>query len=659
MAAVQVDQGGAGAGDGGRDVGDTPAHDAGADDGDRSWSGHAEPPGSTVAHEPKRPGPTGQHPLPGTAGCERYARRLMSETTERPAPRRPRVPQWLYEGVDLVQQRRRALLITFGLVVVVAAVVTFVAPDVLPPTPLVGAAVGLAGLLLAMAVLIALDTASIKVRGPRHIRAAGGELVAVLPSEPVPAGADDLARAIQDARPGGRTLLLGMAAATGDGKRVGRWASVVARSLAEQGTSVLSLDLTAEGGDRSGFLDVVRHGYKLGEVVDLDPEVRLATLGPGRDATEALRAFNEAGRWIPRDLEVLLVALPKAASRAVVRASLALDQLLIVAERDRTSRVELIAGLDATEAVGTHAQVILLDDTYASYLGIGAVETRSEPEPPQDDEVASDPELDELLGHASGGAGHEDVPGDAPDSTEVAETDSHEERQPDGAAAPEPPPEPEPKLDPAASEPVVDPRSEPAADGETAALGVRDVQVMMGAAAEAALADISANAEAADDLDTRDEARGAGGGVETDAVVGVDANDGVATADRLAAEGHDAADDHGRADETERHEADEPAPVEGELGARSDELTVRVRRPEPLDEDEATLEVERPAEVGDAVASSTPEPTEDDQAEPSRPIELNEAEDDEDLLNATARLSLLMDEVTDRDADAHGDDGRA
>jgi hypothetical protein len=444
----------------------------------------------------------------------------MADTTERTAPRRTRVPQWLYEGVDLVQQRRRALLLTFGLVVVIAGVVTIAAPDVLPPTPLVGAAVAVAALLLALAVLIALDTASIKVRGPRHIRAAGGELVAVLPAEPSATGADDLARAIQDARPPGRTLLLGVAAATGDGKRVGRWTQVVARSLAEQGLSVLSLDLTADGGDRPGFLEVVRHGHKLSEVVDLDPDVRLATLGPGRDTTEALRAFNEAGRWIPRDLDVLLVALPMAASRAVVRASLSLDQMLIVAERDRTSRVELIAGLDATEAVGTHSQVILIDDTYARYLGIGDVQARSEPEPPHsDDEVEEDPELAELLGHASssvaaeagpaGPVGEAGLVGDAAFQPEPeAQLEPELADEPELTSEPELEAEPDPAPEAEASEVSEDVRPEPAdeepeagpadaIDEEPAELGVRDVQVVMDAAAATALADISANRDAA------------------------------------------------------------------------------------------------------------------------------------------------------------------
>ena len=540
----------------------------------------------------------------------------MADTTAPSASRRSRVPQWLYEGVDLVQQRRRALLITFGVVAVTAGAVSYLVPDVLPPEPIVGAAVGVAGLLLALAVLIALDTASIKVRGPRHIRAAGGELVAVLPSEPSRDGAADLARAIEEVRPPGRTLLLGIAAATGDGKRVGRWAQVVARSLAERDTSVLSLDLTAESSDRPGFLEVVRSGTKLSEVVELDPEVRLATLGPGRDTTEALRAFNEAGRWIPRDLEVLLVALPMAASRAVVRASLSLDQLLIVAERDRTSRVELIAGLDATEAVGTHSQVILIDDTYASYLGIGA-DGAGPAEEPQDDEVEPDPDLEARLGqatdHAEDRVAADDVP---PETMPIAEPEPYIAEVVAEPAADEPQDSEEPQEhgEPTGGEP------EEPDEQDGPGVGARDVDVMMGAAAATALADIQANADIGEaDGDTEDRKHPAG-----------------AT--------EDSAD-----------------PEDGD-----DELTVRVHPPDPIDEDEPTLEVERPADVGpvaddpagndgpvdDHPAAEAPELIEVGEVKASPEVEVDDvdAEDDEDLLNTTARLSLLMDEVSDRDS---------
>lgn len=325
------------------------------------------------------------------------------------------------------------------MLVLIAVVVAVVAPGVLPPTPLVGAAVGGAALLLAVAVLIALDSADLTVRGPRHVRAAGGELVAVLPSRAEASAATELAAAIQDVRPSGRTLLLGIAAATGDGRRSAAWVDRLGHRLAQDGASVLTLDLTGEGNGQPGFLELIRGGAKLTSVVDLDPDLRLARLNAGGDTKEALRAFVEAGSWIPRDLEVLLVALPMAASRPVVRASLVLDQLLVVAERDRTSRVELIAGLDAVEAVGTQAQVILIDDAFARYLGVGGTSegpVAGATADPQDPDGGRD---------AVGGSVPSDRPGDPAtqvieDEATVAMSRSDSER----ATVPEPVPQPEP-----------------------------------------------------------------------------------------------------------------------------------------------------------------------------------------------------------------------
>jgi hypothetical protein len=621
----------------------------------------------------------------------------MADETAPTAPRRSRVPRWLYEGVDLVQQRQRALLISFGVVVAIAGVVTIVAPDVLPPTPLVGAAIGIAGLLLALAVLIALDTASLKVRGPRHIRAAGGELVAVLPSEPSSDAAADLARAIEEVRPSDRTLLLGVAAATGDGKRVGRWAQVVARCLAERGTSVLSLDLTADGGNRPGFLEVVRHGYKLGDVVEMDPEVRLATLGPGRDNTEALRAFNEAGRWIPRDLEVLIVAMPMAASRAVVRASLSLDQVLIVAERDRTSRVELIAGLDATEAVGTHSQVILIDDTYARYLGIGAPAPAAEvsaapdaappmteppiPEDPVFDppvaedstaatEVADEPPEPEVAeGPVEPVLADEHVePGSAEESSEPEVWEEPVGEQPQverpvlddetmdpfgpppyvahvGADEPEDAdlhdtdrgePEVAPVIDVAAED--QDAPDAPAADEDDEAsfedegTGARDVDVMLGAAAATALADITAYADEPEEpAPDRESESAADDGPETQRDVAPDTQPDV--------------------EPEAQPEADADTPRE------RTELTVRIHQTEPIEEDVDTLEVERPSDQPAQPAqepTGPAEPVDVGDVHPSPQIDVEE-DSDEDLLNTTARLSLLMDEMVERGSDSPRD----
>jgi len=62
----------------------------------------------------------------------------------------------------------------------------------------------------------------------------------------------------------------------------------------------------------------------------------------------------------------------------VVAAATALDHVLVVVERDRTSRVDLIASLDALEAAGTHAQAVLLDTQTALRLA-PPIEAAAEP----------------------------------------------------------------------------------------------------------------------------------------------------------------------------------------------------------------------------------------------------------------------------------------
>jgi hypothetical protein len=389
----------------------------------------------------------------------------MTKAPDSDRARRSRPPGWLFEGLDLIDQRRRALLITVGMLVLIALVVAFFAPGILPPTPLVGAAVGVAALLLAIVVLIALDSADLTVRGPRHVRAAGGELVAVLPSRADAAGATELAAAIQDVRPAGRTLLLGVAAATGDGRRSAAWVDRLGHRLAQEGASVLTLDLTGEGNGQPGFLEIIREGAKLTSVVDLDPDMRLARLGAGRNTNEALRAFVEAGSWIPRDLEVLLVALPMAASRPVVRASLVLDQLLLVAERDRTSRVELIAGLDAVEAVGTQAQVILIDDAFARHLGVGGAPSgpREQPVDPADAAPLEDPVPPEDASAPAVDPSTQVIEDEA--TVAMSRSDPHRATVPE----PQPMPQPDPMPDPAPTpmpDPLPDPMPDPAPQPE-------------------------------------------------------------------------------------------------------------------------------------------------------------------------------------------------
>jgi hypothetical protein len=293
----------------------------------------------------------------------------MSSSTASSRSRPSRPPLWLVEGLDIVQHRRRLLLVVVAVVVALGVLLAVVAPGIVPPVPVVGAAVGLAAVLLGLAAILAADTADLTVRGPRHVGAAGGELVAVLPHDPDPSAAARLADAVSEAKEEGEPLLLGLAASGSDTRRTSGWTDALARALSDSGLRVLRIDLASGDGEGPGLVEVVRGELKLAQAVEFEAGLRLTRLGPGGDRAGALEALAELTTRLPPDLDVLLAALPTAATRQVVQAVACLDHVLIVAERDRTSRVELIAGLDALEAAGTHPQVVLLDEHTAARLG--------------------------------------------------------------------------------------------------------------------------------------------------------------------------------------------------------------------------------------------------------------------------------------------------
>jgi hypothetical protein len=349
----------------------------------------------------------------------------MSTPDPAPRPRRSRTPLWVIEGLDIARLRAVPLRVVAGLICAVGIVLAIVAPDLVPPTPLVGAAVAVAGLLLGLAAAVAVDAADLTVRGPRHVRAAGGELVAILPTQPDVDEAMPLAEAVLEAREGeNKRLLLGLAAAGRDARRCSAWTDALAVALARTGASVLRVDLASGRSERAGLVEVVREGRKLPSVVTFEPDLRLARIGAGRDHAGALEVLPTLPARLPRDLDVLLVALPTAASRQVVAATRALDHVLVVTERDTTSRVDLIAGLDALEAAGIAAQVALLDDRTARLLSPPPAEEPASDEPtsdePTSDEPASDEDPDDGPGAdepAASDAASDGSPGEDPAAT--------------------------------------------------------------------------------------------------------------------------------------------------------------------------------------------------------------------------------------------------
>jgi hypothetical protein len=394
----------------------------------------------------------------------------MSDREPTSAPRRSRTPLWVIEGLDIARLRAVPLRVVVGVVCVVGIVLAVVLPDLVPPTALVGAAVALAALLLGLAVAVAVDAADLTVRGPRHVRAAGGELVAILPTDATPESAMPLAEAVLEAREDGSPrLLLGLAAAGRDARRCAAWTDALAVALARTGASVLRVDLASGRSERPGLVEVVREGRKLPDVVAFDPELRLARIGAGRDHAGALETLPTLPTRLPRDLDVLLVALPTAASRQVVGATSALEHVLVVSERDTTSRVDLIAGLDALETGGIAAQVALLDDRTSARLTVASPPEEEAPAGVAGpDEVVVEPAAEEPPTEPrrepeSEAVEPETTPVIAPDATSASDPDATEALEPDATSASDP--DATQALDPDATQ-ALDPAPAPALEAD-------------------------------------------------------------------------------------------------------------------------------------------------------------------------------------------------
>ncbi|MDX1620376.1 MAG: hypothetical protein R3320_05260 [Nitriliruptorales bacterium] len=268
---------------------------------------------------------------------------------------------WFGEVLDVLEHRRRLVVATALGVSVVGLLAAYFLPDIVPPNPLVGAAVGLAAALLATAAALGVDSVDLTVRGGRHVRAAGAEVVGVLAGRPDPDATAALAERVVQTRDG--PIRLAFAPVSRAITSVPRWTDALAVELSRRDQRVVVLDL-ASGPDLSGHpgvLEVVRDGLRLGEAVRFDPELLLARLGPGADDEAALAAWPRLAGNIPADVDVLLVALPSVTQPGVIAAIGAADESWLFASVDRTARVDLIAGLDAADRTGTPTEVVLLD----------------------------------------------------------------------------------------------------------------------------------------------------------------------------------------------------------------------------------------------------------------------------------------------------------
>jgi hypothetical protein len=281
-----------------------------------------------------------------------------------PPPGQPRAlpPLWSVELLDVLGRRGRLALAAAGVLTLLALLAALVAPGVVPPSALVGGLVAITALAVGLALALALDALDVRVRGPRHVRSSGGELVALLPETAAPRDASDLADAVRAVQVPGTTLHLGLAPIGDDLTSATAWTRALAEALADGGASVLLVDIATGSTGVPGITDVVRDRKPLSAVVTYDEGRSLAVTGPGADRIQALQALITLPTVLPTDVDVLLVALPQIVTRSAVNASRVLDQVLFVAEANLSSRVELMASLDTLRVAGCSPQVVLVDD---------------------------------------------------------------------------------------------------------------------------------------------------------------------------------------------------------------------------------------------------------------------------------------------------------
>lgn len=267
---------------------------------------------------------------------------------------------WLTDALEVVEQRRSLVVATAAAVSLLGLLAAFLLPQVIPPTPLAGAAVGVAAALLAVAVALGVDALDLTVRGARHVRAAGGRYLGTLAGDPGPGAADPLAAELEVRLWEQGHLRVGFAPVASDLPAVARWADATAVALAERDHRVLLVDLTREDPWRDGVADIVRDGRPLAHAVTFDAELLLARIAAGHSTRAALAAFPKLAARLPRDVDVVLVVLPSMTQPGVLPATEGADRVLLLAELGRTPRVDILAGLDALGDSSADAEVVLL-----------------------------------------------------------------------------------------------------------------------------------------------------------------------------------------------------------------------------------------------------------------------------------------------------------
>lgn len=571
-------------------------------------------------------------------------------------------PSWLDGFVDILRARRGTWIAAAVAVVLVAALLALLAPSLLPPTPLVGAAVGIAAALLATALVVALDSADLVVRGPRHVVAAGGVVAGTISRAP---GDIDALLVLIDQHAGDHGVRVALTPASRAAGVPGARANMVAEELARRDLKVLCTDLTRGRTPAIGLSDVLSGQRKLADAVRFDEELFLAHLAVGSEPEAALAGFAGWAAALPDDLDVLVAALPPLAEPGVLPAVQGVELVLVLVEVDRTERVDLIACLDAIDAAGVPAALVLVDpdlDTIPELSTTVAVLDHA----PDEDFHPEDPESrlhtvdlvdapDAPPGGADETGGSPDLPPgglddeqdglDDGDGDHEADADVGPESAADATPAPEQAPESaEPSEPEAPSQPVEEPTT-----GQTAEMSQDDGEVREGVRVLPGRPVSTQEAESAPAASTEGDPTGAASaaatGPVTGPVTGSDGDERRVPPQRPQREPLDYEDD----------DDDAQPPVVGGGHVR----TLRARRAatpvvDPTGEGGPATDVGHGETPAPLAAQPSDEESPPDQPAPDQPVPAPQAQHDEidttarEAARLTASLHALANEVWQR-----------
>ncbi len=513
------------------------------------------------------------------------------------------------EIAELLHLQRPAAMVAAAVVVLLCLVLALVAPGVLPPNAVSGFVVGLLALFAGATAAVVLDGRDPVVRGPRHLRRDGHAVLARMAGPDPEEHAAPVLAALQRRMAERNHLSI---AVTGTGTDPSELAAAVARGAAAAGHTSLVIDLRAAGAP--GVADVGAGTVRLGEAATLADDRPYAWIGGGLDRAAAVTAAAGVARRPPRDLELLLVVAPEAATHTpeLLRAC---DRTLLLVAADTQQRAMVSARLDALERAGGTPEAVVVGG-----LQVGTVAAATAP--------ASRPAA-RGIGAAFGAAGAE-RPAAALPPLEVeeerpapfAETPAAPDVSP--PTAPEPPVStpPAPPVEPVSQDPVPPPPP-PVMEDVGPAYEEDDVDVFAPTGAD----DVAMSAP--DDLDERE-----------DLDEGDDAASDDETLDDLVASIELAAlDDE---PEPDAAEGGEPAAADDGVDTHQIDLTGMDDTPDASD---------APQDDRPAVASATDErATDPDATGPLRPISFRTTTGDLDLdgfaesdpLVTTAALEQLL-----------------